>query len=179
VSQTQSLVAKAYVDALTQVYNRRKYNEVILLEWKRAIRHNYAVSLLLFDIDNFKHYNDTYGHACGDSALAKIAEALNPLAHRCEDTFCRYGGEEFALILPECTKDGAIQKAIEAIEIVKAEAICHEGIGSNDFLSISVGVATVTPSIAIDSIDLFKQADIALYNAKNNGRNGYSVSKTE
>ena len=176
VTKTQELVSMAYTDPLTQAFNRRKYNETIILEWQRATRHGYPLTLLIFDIDNFKHYNDHYGHTAGDQALHLTAKALNPLAHRSGDVFCRYGGEEFVLLLPECSKDGAETIAKQASKLMTQANIKHEGICDTGLVTLSIGIATAVPSHFTDPLDLFRQADLALYQAKQNGRNTYVVA---
>ncbi|MTV50341.1 diguanylate cyclase [Heliobacillus mobilis] len=159
------------LDGLTELANRRRFDEYIQAEWKRAVRNQRAFSLIMADIDFFKAYNDTYGHLGGDECLKIIARLLEFFARRPGDLACRYGGEEFALILPETDCDGALQLA-EAIRLaVEERGIPHQASSITDKVTVSMGVVTVVPKPG-DSLEAFiDRTDQALYEAKRTGRN--------
>jgi diguanylate cyclase (GGDEF)-like protein len=155
------------VDGLTQIYNRRYFNEALEREVNRAKRYDRALSLLAFDIDLFKKVNDTFGHLAGDSMLRVIAQTVKSRLRR-EDIFARTGGEEFAILLPEVPLEGARITAEKVRAIVEATPIKHD----QDTLrcTISVGVAALVPGEPSPE-DLYKRADEQLYAAKQAGRN--------
>ena len=155
------------VDALTQVFNRRYFNEALQREFNRSRRYGRALSLILFDIDHFKRVNDTYGHLAGDNLLRQIASAVKPRLRR-EDVFARTGGEEFGIILPEVGLDGARTTAEKVRGIVEATPLKHE----RDIVpcTVSLGVAA-TGAEEVSGEDLYKRADERLYAAKQGGRN--------
>jgi len=157
-------------DALTGLANRRQFDAYLEREYRRAVRHGTALSLVMLDIDQFKEYNDQYGHPAGDACLKRVAEALREMAHRPADLVARYGGEEFALVLPE-TGDGAdvaeaCRRAVETLNIP------HEASLVAEVVTISVGIAVLTPKTWHQNLhDLIHRADEALYEAKESGRN--------
>src|SRR3989338_2884674 len=156
-TQTREL---SVTDELTGVFNRRHFAQVLQLEWKRAVRFKRELSLLMIDVDYFKRYNDTYGHLKGDEALKEIGKIL--IANLREvDTVARFGGEEFIVLLPDTDKRGA-QAVAEKLRHLVQEKI--------EAITISVGVATY-PDDVTEMDDLIDHADIALYNAKDKGRN--------
>lgn len=171
----EDLAAKLYqlstLDALTQLANRRGFDETFEKEWLRASRKNVGLSLLMLDIDYFKNFNDFYGHLKGDEALKKVASILKQQAARCSDYVARYGGEEFAIILPDTSVKDALVIAKKICKTLKGIAIEHQASEVFGVLTVSIGVAYLSPNKANSSRDLVNQADEALYKAKGNGRN--------
>lgn len=163
------LEALAVTDALTRLFNRRRFEEVLALEVQRSQRTNLPLSLLMIDVDHFKHYNDTFGHQAGDEVLQTIATLVKRRI-RATDTACRYGGEEFAIILPDTSKDEAMTLAEHLRHIVEAHPFAYEEQQPLGRLTISIGVATY-PDDAKDGVSLVRAADQALYLAKQMGRN--------
>lgn len=165
---------QAIFDALTHIPNRRYFNDRISMEVKRTQRLGSPLSIIMADIDNFKAYNDFYGHDKGDNVLVLVANAIKNTLKRPVDFCARYGGEEFIVILPETDKKGAVHIAAKLIERVQAMNIGHERSGVLNIVTISLGVATET-EIKSDYEDIIKKADQALYQAKSNGKNRYEV----
>jgi diguanylate cyclase (GGDEF)-like protein len=159
-------------DPLTGLANRRYFDSAYEQEWRAALRRKYGLSLIFMDIDFFKLYNDNYGHQAGDECLRQIAGVLKKFAQRPHDVCARYGGEEFVIFLPQISLSNAIELA-ERIRIsIKNLAIPHEFSRIDKYVTVSLGVAEVIPSLAINETNyLIEQADKALYIAKNNGRN--------
>lgn len=166
----EALEKLARTDELTQVANRRFFNEYLNQEWHRMIREQLPLSLILIDIDFFKRYNDTYGHLAGDECLAKVANVLKTAATRSTDLAARYGGEEFAIIMSNTPIAGAIQIASEIQSRIKHLQIPHESSQVSQFLTLSIGVVCTVPTLHITSAQLVSQADQALYRAKLEGR---------
>ena len=158
------------VDALTGIANRRRFDEMLTTEWRRALRESSNISLLLIDADHFKRYNDTYGHVRGDSCLKQIAEASLDVILRPGDLVARYGGEEFAVVLPGTDEQGALNVAEDICKAVRARQLPHEG-NAPGIVTVSIGAATMTPQRGKSSQDLIESADQALYKAKARGRN--------
>ena len=167
--------SQAVVDALTGIPNRRSFTETILKEMHRSQRDNYPLALILSDIDNFKLYNDTYGHMIGDECLRKIAKIIESTLNRPGDYCARYGGEEFVTVLPNTSLEGAIKVAENIRKNVEDLNIPHEKCPPNYHVSISLGVAVVNPKMKVAYEDLIKRADEALYRAKEKGRNRVEV----
>ncbi|WP_163833080.1 diguanylate cyclase [Spartinivicinus ruber] len=163
------------VDPLTELSNRRYFDEVFKREWKRAVRHQKSLAIIMIDIDHFKLYNDHYGHQAGDQCLRLVAKALNALTMRETDSIARYGGEEFVVILPGTDKVGALKVAETMREGIENLHIHHEFSPTNDSVTISAGVASVLPSVKASHFDLLKEADQAMYQAKQAGRNCVKV----
>ena len=154
-------------DYLTQIYNRRHFMELFTLEFSRSLRYQFPLSLIIFDIDNFKAINDTYGHLVGDKVIKNIADLISPEI-RSHDVFARYGGEEFILMLPQTPLEGAMLVSEKLRD--KIAKFDFEGLGRGR-VTISLGVAThPTPNIK-DTKDLIAAADNALYQAKGRGKN--------
>ena len=166
----QQLEHLAKCDPLTNVANRRAFDVRLRDEWRRAERHQLPMSLLIIDIDNFKSYNDHYGHAAGDQCLKVIAQALNNIERRAGALFARFGGEEFVLLLPGLDHKAAVYAAKQALHAVQKLKLKHQQADS-DFVTISIGVASTHPSLASTANRLFKKADEALYQAKELGKN--------
>jgi diguanylate cyclase (GGDEF)-like protein len=155
----------ATTDSLTGLKNRRKFDEAIDSEWRRARRHRTPLSLLMIDADHFKTYNDTYGHQAGDQVLVGIAICISDSVKRAGDCAVRYGGEEFAVLLP----GSASPEAMTVAETIRRKV---QGWSDEPVIStVSVGIASVTPQAGMDWSDLINAADKALYAAKAAGRN--------
>jgi len=160
-------------DGLTGIANRRYLDEHLALKLQIAKRENSPLSVLMMDVDSFKNFNDHYGHLAGDDCLKKIAQAFKTSAHRKKDFVARFGGEEFVLILPDTTREGAEKIAKEMLESVVSMKITHEWNSASPYVTLSVGGATFDPSGPIDDSKLLKQADEALFRAKRKGKNCY------
>ena len=160
------------IDGLTKVANRRGLDKKLEDEWRRALRAQTPISLLMIDIDYFKNFNDTYGHLSGDDCLRSLGVDLRRVSHRATDYPARYGGEEFVLILPETDYEGASAIA-EIIHANVAERnIPHETSAVAQYLTVSVGLVTLYNARSVKSpIELIKLADEQLYKAKREGRN--------
>lgn len=166
-------------DALTGLYNRRYFNDQMDTEFRRARRDQEPISFIICDIDYFKQYNDTYGHSAGDVALKKVSEVLESTTRRPGDIVARYGGEEFAVILPNTDNTGAENRAETIRKEVESAAIEHQASEVSDVLTLSIGVSSVTPGEEATAKILIKDADDALYRAKESGRNRVEVSELE
>ena len=158
-------------DALTGILNRRVFDETLEYECRRVTRESDFISLIMLDIDDFKPYNDTYGHQTGDQCLRLIAQNLDQALKRTGDALFRYGGEEFAAILPNTDPKGARHVGEILREKVNELRIPHKTSRVTDHVTISVGVATLNFSKENTPYDLVEMADKALYEAKNAGRN--------
>ncbi|MBU1004178.1 MAG: PleD family two-component system response regulator [Proteobacteria bacterium] len=165
------------LDGLTGIPNRRRFDEFFNLEWLRGRRSQTQISMVMADIDHFKAYNDNYGHAEGDECLRKVARAMKDCIKRPSDLLARYGGEEFAVILPETESQGAQHLAEALRAAVDSLNIPHAHSPVADHVTISVGVATLTPGALKEPEFLIKKADAMLYKAKNNGRNQVQVDR--
>jgi diguanylate cyclase (GGDEF)-like protein len=166
-----ALAQLARMDGLTSLPNRRTFDDVLDREWRRLARTGAPLSLIMFDVDHFKLYNDTYGHGGGDYCLKQVAEAAVQALQRPADMIARYGGEEFAAILPETTTAGALAVA-EAIRAnVAALDIEHEKSTTAAHVTVSLGLATLIPKLEQPPTILIAEADKALYSAKSGGRN--------
>lgn len=168
--QADELRRTNYLDAVTGVANRRKFDEVLAEEFRRSQRTGAPIALAMLDIDHFKLYNDHYGHPQGDQCLARIAGAVKDCVKRATDLVARYGGEEFAIILPNLNE----AKASSLIEDVRMRVatlgIQHKDSPVAPHVTISVGVAVMKPEIGADFNALVSAADVALYQAKHEGR---------
>ncbi len=172
-AHNQMLLNLAELDGLTQLPNRRKFDQVLDISWTHCHREGTPLSLIMLDVDLFKHYNDTYGHLAGDYCLKKIAEVLKRVVHRESDLVARYGGEEFVVLLPMTAQSGALQLAEEIRSELYDEKILHEGVPFA-FITLSLGVSTVTDYTTLTRESLIHQADQALYKSKVSGRNSVS-----
>ena len=161
----------SYVDGLTGIANRRRFEDELDKEWGRAIRTGRPLSLLMVDIDFFKRYNDSEGHLKGDECLKKVAAAIENSVRDNLDLVARYGGEEFAVIIPETDMDHALRVAERIRRAVEDLKISHPNSEVSKFVTISVGVATMLPKKGMDKRELIRRADTALYRAKREGRN--------
>ncbi len=159
------------LDGLTAISNRRRYDEVIQREWKRSQREGTPLSLILIDIDHFKSYNDTYGHAAGDDCLKQVAKTLAASVNRPGDLVARYGGEEFVVVLPRTDPEGAALVAEKMRREIESLDIRHESSPTAGCLTISLGAATTLPTPHESPRELARASDRSLYQAKRNGRN--------
>jgi len=172
------LKAETWTDGLTQIANRRRFNETYSMEMRRSKRLGTDLSVLMVDIDFFKNYNDTYGHLAGDDCLRKVAHALHKALQRPGDLIARWGGEEFSCLLPNTDRQGAavigerLRKAVADLDLP------HETSPIGKSVTVSIGLATSNPVEDISDDDLMKQADDALYEAKRTGRNRVFQSAT-
>jgi diguanylate cyclase (GGDEF)-like protein len=160
----------AILDGLTQLANRRYFDEYLESQWKLMKEKHLSLALILCDIDFFKLYNDTYGHQEGDTCLKEIAHALTDEVKRVSDLVARYGGEEMAIILPDTNGEGAFFVAQKIRARVKNAQIQHSASPINQYVTLSLGVASVIPTAEDSPQHLIKSADTALYLAKENGR---------
>ena len=165
------LESQAMLDGLTNIPNRRRFDETLENEWKRAQRSGVPLSLIMADIDYFKQYNDHYGHGVGDTCLKKVAVSLAASTERPSDLAARYGGEEFAIILPETDLEGARTIAEHFRSHVESMHIAHEYSEASGYVTVSVGLACLVPNTETTQTDLLKRADKMLYQAKETGRN--------
>lgn len=161
----------AGLDGLTGVPNRRRFDEMLAAEWHRAQRHDAPLALIMIDIDFFKAYNDHYGHPQGDDCLRKVASAMSTVLRRASDFLARYGGEEFAAILADTPLDEAMLVAEHMRRRIEEQAIPHGYSQIAPYVTISLGVAAVTPKGDHSAAELLAAADAALYRAKDAGRN--------
>ncbi|MEA5514486.1 PleD family two-component system response regulator [Nodularia sp. UHCC 0506] len=158
------------IDQLTQVSNRRRFEEYLTQEWQRMAREQLPISMILSDIDYFKLYNDTYGHQVGDYCLQEVAQCINHSIKRPADVVARYGGEEFAVILPNTEIEGAIILAEIICSAVRELKIPHSSSPVSASVTISAGVATIIPKPNSNYQEVIILADKALYQAKLAGR---------
>jgi two-component system chemotaxis family response regulator WspR len=162
-------------DGLTGLSNRRHFDEYLELEWRRSIREQTQLSLLMIDVDYFKAYNDAFGHLEGDEALRQVAKAIRANSSRPSDLPARYGGEEFALVLPNTSPGGARLLAEKLRQTIAGMNIPHIAPSQGSSLTVSIGLATVVPQVGSHSRQLIQTADQGLYAAKHNGRNQVAV----
>ncbi|WP_375514979.1 diguanylate cyclase domain-containing protein [uncultured Nostoc sp.] len=163
----------ATIDGLTQVANRRGFEEYLNQEWQRMKRDKCPLSLILCDVDFFKLYNDTYGHRIGDRCLQEIAKAIKDIIKRPGDLVARYGGEEFAVILPNTDIEGVTHVADNICHAVRTLAIPHKNSQVSHHVTISVGFTTEIPQPDSDLEEMIAVADRALYQAKAAGRDRF------
>jgi diguanylate cyclase (GGDEF)-like protein len=168
----------SYLDGLTGVPNRRAFDEALEREWKRAVRSGKPLSLAMCDIDFFKNYNDACGHIAGDGCLRAVARALALSVERSTDFVGRYGGEEFAILLPETEAEGAAAIAREARLAVETLGLTHPSSAASPVITVSLGAATIVPDLGGLPRRLIELADAALYEAKAGGRNRVVAGRT-
>ncbi len=170
--KTDLLESKAFLDGLTNIPNRRRFDEALDAEWKRALRSRTPLAVIMVDVDHFKIYNDCYGHGAGDICLKTVASALAAeAATRAADLVARFGGEEFVVLLPETDARGAHLLAERLRTRIEAQQIPHEVSDVIPYVTISAGFASIFPSANNSSAQLLEIADQMLYRAKSNGRN--------
>lgn len=170
-SHSEQLSLEATTDGLTGAYNRRYFDERHKAEFGRALRQNSPLSLIMLDIDFFKAYNDSYGHPAGDKVLIAVVNALQAQLNRSTDVVTRYGGEEFAILLPDCDRQGSQTVAEKLRAAVAGLNIAHRASQAANHVTTSIGVATYLPGIHCNAACFLETADTALYNAKHEGRN--------
>lgn len=167
----------ARTDALLEVSNRRHFDTVLEAEWQRARRHAQPLGLLLIDVDYFKRYNDSYGHPAGDAALREVASVLQEAVARPGDLVARYGGEELVVLLPDTPEQGAWKIAQRIHQRLARRAVAFDDSPVAEYLTVSIGVAALTPGRDNTVDELVKRADEALYRAKSRGRNCSAVAE--
>lgn len=167
----QELESLSFKDGLTGVSNRRMFDTVVEAEWADARRSGQPLSLILIDIDYFKQYNDCYGHIEGDACLKQVAQVLSGAATRGRDGFARFGGEEFALILPATDAAAALKVAERCRDLIRKAQIPHGCSPVGPWLTISLGLGAVVPAPGDAAIDFIAAVDRRLYQAKQRGRN--------
>jgi diguanylate cyclase (GGDEF)-like protein len=169
--ENEKLEHLSFIDSLTQLYNRRYFEVQLEKEWKRKARKDDRLTLLVIDIDYFKLYNDTYGHAEGDVCLQKVAKTLKVSLQRPGDIVARIGGEEFVALLPDIDEEGAIAVANTIRNNLLGAELIHATSPVSEYVTVSIGVALAYSGSDATALGLFKAADKALYKAKNKGRN--------
>ncbi|WP_045214677.1 diguanylate cyclase [Desulfonatronovibrio magnus] len=164
-------------DGLTGVANRRRLDEYLDQEWRRSKRQKEHISLLMLDIDHFKLYNDNYGHSAGDECLKKIATTIESSLSRPADLAARFGGEEFACVLPETDLDGAKNIAEKIHKNIFDLAIPHEYSPVSSIITMSIGIAATIPKNGLSVENFIQNADKMLYEAKRSGRNSIKAQE--
>ena len=170
VDQMRTIERIGLMDPLTRISNRRGFENRVTAEWGRAVREQTPISLMLMDIDKFKVYNDTYGHQQGDTALKTFAEVASTTISRANDFVARWGGEEFVILLSNTDSAGALEVAEHVRKNIEATEIPTEN-GVITKVTVSIGVHTVIPNADSSCTEFIKKADLALYDAKEQGRN--------
>lgn len=165
------LEALSQLDSLTQILNRRSFNEFAQQQWAQTKRHQQPISALMIDVDHFKLYNDHYGHPAGDACLKKVTQAIKSCLHRTNDLLGRYGGEEFVVLLPETDTQGAYCVAQAINKAICDLNIPHTTSMTGTHVTASIGGATCIRTTSHSLDELVKYADRALYKAKRSGRN--------
>jgi len=165
----------AFIDALTEIPNRRRLNEALDREWHRASRSGQPLSLLFLDVDHFKRFNDTYGHGRGDEALRKVAREIDQCLQREGDFVARYGGEEFVVVLLNADAEFAKATAQMLCEAVDSLGISHETSPVASHLTVSIGLVTVQPSPEKSIEHVMRVLDQAMYAAKSGGRHSIKM----
>jgi diguanylate cyclase (GGDEF)-like protein/PAS domain S-box-containing protein len=168
----------ASIDGLTGIANRRRFDETLDREWRRAERERTELSLVLLDVDHFKAFNDLYGHLRGDDCLRQIAEAIREVVTYVADLPARYGGEEFAVILPHTGRSGAHKVCAEILDAVRNRNIVHEG-NPHGVITVSAGCVTFVPNEESSHVAMLEAADAGLYRAKAAGRNRIEVAEMD
>ena len=163
----------SYKDGLTGIANRRLFDEFFQREWLNAMRVQKPLSLILLDLDYFKQYNDLNGHVIGDTCLRQIAKSLESCCTRPRDLVARFGGEEFAWILPETSEAAAVLMAEKIMAVVKDARLPHKASAVSDLVTLSIGIKTITPTKSDSRMQFLDDVDKNLYQAKYLGRNRY------
>lgn len=175
---TRNLERISTIDGLTGIFNRRHFDEIMRQEWQRCARHSVPLSLVMFDIDFFKLYNDTYGHQAGDDCLKSIAFTVSHAVKRGGEKAFRYGGEEFAIILPDVDQAGAAILAEKIRSEIEKLSIPHKGSAIHTVVTTSMGIASIIPNPLSAPEIIISKADKALYQAKRDGRNRVITAMT-
>lgn len=171
VTQKVQADINSNIDPLTLVGNRRAFNQFLDREWRRCLRSHHPISAVIIDVDNFKQFNDDYGHLQGDECLKKISHVLKALANRPSDIFCRYGGEEFIYILGNTDRQTSLMLCDKIHQAVRSLKIIHESSSASKFVTVSIGVACVNANLSKNKEQLVDLADRYLYQAKSAGKN--------
>lgn len=171
----QELKRLAFLDGLTEIANRRYFDDYLLQQWQILSQAQQPLALILADVDLFKSYNDIYGHQSGDACLKQVAQALDQVLNRPTDLAARFGGEEFAIVLPYSDLKGAEQIAEIILTTVRELALPHEGSSVSKWVTLSLGVSRIFPYADSSPDTLISTADQALYKAKQTGRNRYCI----
>jgi len=174
--RTEELQMLATKDGLTGIFNRREFDTTLDKEWSRASREFGSLSLMMIDIDHFKAYNDNFGHPEGDACIKIIAQALSSVVARKNDFVARYGGEEFVILMTTSDQSEVESLAQRCMKKIRQLAIPHQFSSTADHVTISIGIATVDVLPSAHPGTLIKNADSALYQSKEKGRNQYSYS---
>ncbi len=177
--QADMLEALSYIDGLTHVYNRRRFDAALLAEWQRGRRLSRPLAIVMIDFDHFKALNDHYGHGTGDACLQQGATALAASLRRPTDLLARYGGEEFVALLPDTDLVGACVMAETMRQAIKALRLRHEYSPTASHVTISLGVASMTPTAACEAQHLLQLADRVLNQAKSEGRDRIGVARLD
>ena len=173
----EQLLLLSVTDGLTGLLNRRQFDKILQEEWKRSFRTKKQLSLIILDIDHFKAYNDTYGHAIGDECLKQVARTIAETARREVDKVARIGGEEFGVILPETDTQGCYHVAEFIRQEIEKLGIEHTGSETSEVVTVSLGIASqIAEDPDANTGQLFQAADLALYRAKERGRNRIDIS---
>jgi two-component system chemotaxis family response regulator WspR len=170
VAAKEALAELAVTDPLTGLKNRRGLDQALDREWRRGSRDTTPVGIIMVDVDHFKAFNDTYGHVAGDDCLRRVAAVLRDVATRGSDVVCRYGGEEFVILLPNTSDEGTGVVAERVVEGIRDLAIEHVHPGGGSVVTVSAGFVAARPWAADDPEHAMRQADDALYLAKRQGR---------
>ena len=173
----QQIEKISYLDSLTEIPNRRSFDAFIEKEFERAFRNQHSIALILLDIDYFKAYNDHYGHQMGDYCLQQVAQTINNMAQCKTDMAARYGGEEFVLLLPDTMPADAEKVAAMTLQAIANLQIPHEKSKVSSFVTISAGISVCVPSVDTTIKELIHHADLALYEAKAQGRSRIVTTK--
>lgn len=172
----KELEALSFKDGLTNIANRRRFDASLELEWQSARSNGQPLSVLMFDIDFFKQYNDLYGHVKGDRCLTDIAQTLSLALDGPRDLVARFGGEEFVVLLPQADASVALKVAQRCERLIKKQAIHHAESPHGQLLTVSIGVGTVVPGGRMPPSEFLEAVDRQLYAAKKNGRNRIEVA---
>ena len=176
-SQADALHRQAMLDGLTGLYNRAYFHEHLELEWRRHQRQRAPLGFALLDVDFFKAFNDQYGHVAGDACLRRVAAALMASTRRPAEFVVRYGGEEFAIVMPNTPREEIGRFGDWICQQVQALAIPHRGSSAAPIVTLSAGLAVMVPAPDLGWSDLIERADRALYRAKQEGRNRAVVAE--
>lgn len=171
----QQLDRIAHEDVLTGIANRRSFDDIAHKEWDRGLRDKQPLTILLLDVDFFKRFNDYYGHGAGDDCLRRVAQAIRSSTLRTFDVVARYGGEEFVILLPNTQANGGVKVAERVLTAVDNLLIPHIYSTASAHVSVSIGITTVIASHSLTLAQVLKQADIAMYRAKSQGRHQFAV----
>jgi diguanylate cyclase (GGDEF)-like protein len=163
------------MDGLTDIANRRFFDQILQKEWQRCLRNGTPLALILCDLDYFKYYNDHFGHLQGDDCLIQVTQALKKVIKRPGDLLARYGGEEFVVLLPETPLQGAYKVAQAMAEAVHQLALPHPESPEHKYVALSLGLAVEIPRAEKTKEQLLNAADKALYLAKDRGRNQIQI----